>query len=241
MDNGYSPWLSALTATLEISAGIWALRSPGRLPLRRLVALLQFVLAGYQLAEIFICAHPERLLLARLAFVDVVWLPPLALSLLALLAGAGSGVRTAVRAAWAFAAGLAVWMAVDPSFVVGTVCQTVLATYEHGTPFHHAFGGFYELCLGAIVFGGATAMSRVEDPLDRAHIADLQMGVLGFMVPAMLTQIIWKGLDPSLPSIMCHYALLLAVMLVRVTRREALAQREHGARPIPARSQLDCS
>lgn len=227
MDNGYSPWLSALTATIEIAAGIWALRSPGRRRVRIPVALLQFVLAGYQLAEIFICANPERTFLARLAFVDVVWLPPLALTLLVGLAQPGRGVRTAVKGAWGVAAGLAVWMAVDPSFVVGTVCQAVLATYEHGTPFHHAFGGFYELSLGAIVFGGAMAMARVEDRVDRAHIADLQMGVIGFMVPAMLTQIIWKGLDPSLPSIMCHYALILALLLMRLTRREARAATGH--------------
>jgi hypothetical protein len=225
MDNGYSPWLSALTATIEIAAGVWALRSPGRRRVRIPVALLQFVLAGYQVAEIFICAAPERTTLARLAFVDVVWLPPLALTLLVGLADAGRLARGAVKGAWAIAGGLAVWMAVDPSFVVGTVCQAVLATYQHGTPFHHAFGGFYELCLGAIVFGGAAAMARVDDRVDRAHIADLQMGVLGFMVPAMLTQIIWKGLDPSLPSIMCHYALVLALLLVRITRREARAAR----------------
>lgn len=235
MFNGYSPALSLLTAAIEVAAGVWALRSPGRRSVRWPIAALQFVLAGYQLAEVFICSNPQDTLLARLAFVDVVWLPPIALTLLLTLSKGGPLARTAVRGAWGAAAGLAVWMAVDQSFVVGTVCQAVLATYEHGTPFHHLFGGFYELALGGIVFGGAFAMARVDDAVDRAHIADLQVGVLGFMVPAMLTQIIWKDLDPSLPSIMCHYALFLAVMLMRTTRREARAHRAAGHRAMAAR------
>jgi hypothetical protein len=224
MVNGYSPILSLVTAAVEVAAGVWALRSPGRAAVRWPVAALQFVLAGYQLAEVFICAHPEDTLLARLAFVDVVWLPPMALTLLLTLSGGAGLARVGVRTAWGAAAGLAAWMAVDRSFVVGTVCQVVLATYEHGTPFHHLFGAFYELCLGGIVFGAAFALPRVADAIDRAHISDLQIGVLSFMVPAMLTQIVWDELDPSLPSIMCHYALLFAIMLIRMTRREARAR-----------------
>jgi hypothetical protein len=45
-------------------------------------------------------------------------------------------------------------------------------------------------------------------------------------MPAFITQIIWRDLDPSLPSLMCHYAIILAIFLVRASLRE---QRESSA------------
>lgn len=224
MDNGYSPWLSLGTGLFEIIAAVWILRGTGRMGTRWRVSALLTVLAGYQFAEIFICNNPSNQFLARLAFADVVWLPPIGLSLVRYWSGAKANwTRVAEGLTWAGAGALSIWMLLDTSFVVGTVCQAVLATYEHGTPFHHLFGGYYELVLCAMIFGAAVGMSKQSNAVDRAHLADLQMGVVGFVIPAMLTQIVWKGLDPSLPSIMCHYALILAILLTRAGRREQRA------------------
>ncbi len=116
---------------------------------------------------------------------------------------------------------LCVWVLVDPTFVSGTVCSTVLATFRHDAQlFHYAYGGFYEMGLLALMLSGTVVMKRVESPLARHHAADLQMGTILFVVPAFITQLIWRDLDPSLPSLMCHYALILALFLVRAALRE---------------------
>jgi hypothetical protein len=219
--NGYSPTLSILTAALEIGLAIWAFRSPGRQDILRTTGLLLLVLAGYQVAEVFICAEPSRRFLAALAFVDIVWLPPLGLWLLVLCTGTQKqGLIRLTQSTFVMAGLLATWVLVDDSFVVGTVCQTVLATYEHGTPFHHVYGVFYELSLGAMIVGAMLGAVKLDDKIARAHCADLQLGVLAFMIPALFTQVFWKGLDPSLPSIMCHYAIILALLLGRLVARE---------------------
>lgn len=216
------PWLSLATAAFEIGAAVWVLRGPGRTAVVRLTALLLVVLAGYQLAEVWVCADPDALVRARLAFCDIVWLPTIGLSLLCAYRGGPSDrVRWLLRACYAYCGVLCVWVLVDPSFVSGTVCSTILATFSHdATLFHIAYGAFYEAGLLALLLGAAVVMRGCEDPVQRAQVADLQMGTLAFVVPAFLTQIVWKTLDPALPSLMCHYALLLAVFLVRATLRE---------------------
>ena len=222
LENGYSPLLSLFTAAFELGAAAWVLRLGLETRMRNLLIGLFVILAGYQLAEIWVCNAPEDAFRARVAFCDVTWLPVLGLELVALVAGLKSAFwKGVLRFQWVLAAGLCVWMMVDQSFVIGTVCSTVVATYLHGTPFHNVFGGWYETLMFAIVIGAGVGMVRSESPKVRATLLDFQIGILGFTIPAFLAQLIFKKLDPSLPSLMCHFALILAVFMVRIARRES--------------------
>lgn len=221
--NGYSPLLSLLTGLFEVGVAVWALTGPGRIAVLRPVAALLVCLAGYQFLEILVCNDPEAILFARLGFIDVVWLPPLGLWLVAVfhaLDGRASvWPRRIALATFAIASGLSVWIAVDRTFVATTVCDVVIASYKHGSDWHHLYGALYELGLGGIVFGGIWQSANLDDPVLRRHAGELAAGTAAFMVLAMLTQIVGK-LDPSLPSLMCHYALILAVLLASTVRRE---------------------
>lgn len=222
LENGYSPLLSLLTAAFELGAAVWVLRLGIDKTVRNLLVGLFVVLAGYQLAEIWVCAATDDPFRARLAFSDVTWLPVLGLQLIAVMAGLKSALwRNLLRAQWVFAGGLCVWMMTDQSFVIGTVCSTVVASYMHDTPFHHVFGAWYETLMFAIVVGAGVGMVRSQSERVRANLLDFQIGILGFTIPAFLAQLIFKDLDPSLPSLMCHFALVLAIFMVRIARREA--------------------
>ncbi len=194
----------------------------------RPLALLLFVLAGYQLIEVMACHQTTVPTWARLGYVDVVWLPPISLWLLLQYIQPASALpRRLVQFSFAFAAGLSVLVFVDPAFVTGTVCQAVIATFGHTSPWYNLYGGFYEVGLFGIVFGGIHALVTLRDPIDRAHTADLVMGTAAFMILAYLTQVAaHKLIEPSLPSLMCHYALVLAILLRRSLRREQAA---HGS------------
>ncbi len=222
MFNGYSPVLS-----LVLGAAVWVLRQPGRTHVLRQISLLLVVLAGYQLCEVWVCAKPEHLFRSRLAFCDIVWLPCLGLSLLLTYAGnAPKWAKRAVQGCFIYAAAMCVMVFLDKDFVVSTVCKAMLATFYHGTLFEHVYGVFYELALCAILVGAAVAMTRLTDTTARKHIADLQIGLLGFIIAGFLTQIVWVDLDISIPSLMCHYAIVLAIFLVRTTLRERQAYPE---------------
>ena len=222
LENGYSPLLSLFTAAFELGAAAWVLRLGLDAKVRNLLVGLFVILAGYQLAEIWVCNAPEDAFRARVAFCDVTWLPVLGLELVAVFAGLKSALwKGVLRFQWAFALGLCAWMMLDQSFVIGTVCSTVVATYLHGTPFHNVFGGWYESLMFAIVIGAGVGMVRSDSVRTRANLLDFQIGILGFTIPAFLAQLILKKLDPSLPSLMCHFALILAVFMVRIAWRES--------------------
>ena len=222
MENGYLPWLSLATAAFEIAAAIWVLSGPGRRPIVRWKALLLVVLAAYQLAEIVVCADPGHVLRSQLAFCIIIWLPSISVTLLFEYHGKVVGwPRLLLRASYVYCAGICVWVLTHPGLFTGTVCSTVLATYHHDAMgFQLAFGLFYQVGMFTMLLAPIVVMRRSGDAVTRGHAADIQMGAIGYIVPALLTQYFWKTLDPSLPSLMCHYAVILALFLVRASVRE---------------------
>jgi len=222
MENGYMPWLSLATAAFESGAMGWVLRGPGRREIVGLTAMLLAILAGYQLTEVWVCSHPEQLLRSKVAMCVIVWLPSVGLSLMGQCGGGVAGwARVLLRLCYVCCGALCVWVLLDQTLLTGTACSAVLATFHlDAEPLQYIYGGFYQAGLVALMLGGAVVMRGCDDPVRRAHVADLQMGVIAFVVPAFLTQFAWKSLDPSLPSLMCHYALLLAIFLLRLSLRE---------------------
>lgn len=220
----YSPNLSLATAVFELGAAAWALNSPGRPAVLRTTAAILIFLAGYQLLEVLVCGQPGESLWPRLAYADVIWLPALGCSLVVRLARPRSPHwRTASQVGLVVAGGFALWVFVDPLFVTGSVCQAVIAAYTNPSSAYELYGAAYHIGLGGMMFGGVAAMTHVADPVDRAHLGDVVMGTVGFVVPSLLTQVLVPEAVDAMPSVMCHYALVLGVLLARLVARERRA------------------
>jgi hypothetical protein len=227
----YSPLLALVTGLSEIGAGLWVLfsRSPGRRRILLPVGLIFLLLAGYQFSEIAVCARPERKFLTQLAFLDITWLPPLGLWLGAQIgAGRVRWLRTIALVDMALALGLSIWILADPNGITRSVCQVVIARYFPTGIFELAYGLFYEGSLLFMIFAGSAAMAALDDPVDRRHWANLQTGTLGFMLPALAVALLAPEPEGLLPSVMCHFAIVLAVSLY------FLALRERRTRTVPS-------
>jgi len=219
--NGYSPALSIATAACELAAAAWALRGPGRREILRPVAAILVFLAGYQLIEVFVCARPDQVFWARAAFADVVWLPPLGWLVLLRLAPPRRRVwRYVTAGAFAIAGFFSIWVFADPTFVTGSVCQAVFASYTHPTLMLEAYGAFYHVGLWGMIGGGIAALTALEAKRERAHVADFLYGTVAFVVLALTTEVVYAPARDATPSIMCHYALFLALFLTRLVARE---------------------
>lgn len=226
-DNGYSPVLSALTAAFELGVAGWALTGPGRKDILRPIAVLCSLLAGYQVLEIVVCSNPAATGWARLGFLDVLWLPPTGLWLLSRYQPSARLGRLGAQASFFIAGALAVWVATSEQFVSGTVCQSVFATYFHNVPGSALYGGTYSLGCLILICWGMWQAANLADPILRKHAAEMALGNAAFMLLALLTQVAIPSLDLSQPSLMCHYALILAMLLSQTVRREkALARGE---------------
>jgi len=218
---GYSPLLAVLTGVFETAAAFFAFLSPGRKRILNPVALLLLLLAGYQFAEAAVCADPENLLLSRLAFFDITWLPPVGLWLLGQLAlPERKGWRFVAAGYFAAGAALVVWILVDPAVITKSVCQLVIARFWHPAPFETAYGIFYQFGLLLIIGGAAAGLVKSPHRVSRAHLFNLQLGLLGFVLPSLYLWGVLREPAGILPSVMCHFALILAVCLAAIVLRE---------------------
>jgi len=228
----YSPGLALLTGIVEAGTAVWIFLSgtPGRKRILQPIGLILLLLAGYQFAEVTVCFRPENLLYSRLAFLDITWLPPLGLWLCAEMAFPKQ--RWLKAAAWAdiaLALGLSIWIFADPGAITKSVCMTVIASYSHAGTFEIAYGLFYQSSLVLTVFGAAAGMASIEDAVRRKHLANLQTGILGFLFPALAVRIVLAEPEGLLPSVMCHFAVVLAVSLFFAARREKRAARNEAS------------
>ncbi len=232
----YSPVLALATALFEVVVAVWALRGPGDRGIVRTTAAILVLLAGYQVTEVAICANMDAPgVLPRLAFLDVTWLPPLGLVLVAQLHRPRSRLfHAASRTMLAAALAMAAWIALDRSFATASVCSAVYARYTHAMPRFTVYAGFYWIgLLGMAVSSGYGARAGA-DPHRRRLLTQVLLGTLGFVVPSIATSWFVPAARAALPSVMCHFALILAVFLARMI---ALERRQTGRAesPTPAR------
>lgn len=217
----YSPLLAVVTGILEFAAAVFTLRSPGRKRILLPTALILLLLAGYQFAEVAVCSSPETSLFSRLAYFDITWLPPLSLLLLAGLVAPRSKGLTLLYAPWLVAAVLfAGWIFIGGGGPDKSVCEMVIARYSSPRPFEVAYGLYFQSGLAVLLFGATAALGGASDPVLRKHLAGLQAGALGFILPSLAVRIAFRETEGTLPSVMCHFAIVLALFLFLIVLRE---------------------
>ena len=219
----YSPTLAVGTAAFEIIAAGWAFalaRSKGRggrsVPLT--TGLILLLLAGYQLTEVAICSNVGTAgFLPRLAFIIVTWLPALGLLLVAQIQ------RPRLRAFYGFAigmlalsAGIVVWISLDSSFASASVCSAVYARYAHAQPRFQLYAAYYWVgLLGMILLSGYGLRASTDSNRRQLH-GHVLLGTLGFILPSIAVSYFVPETRYALPSVLCHFALILAMFLTHM-------------------------
>lgn len=214
----YSPILSIATALFEIIAAIWALMGAGRKKIIYTSSTLLLLLAVYQILEVIICTAPQSsIFFSRLAFIVIAWLPPVAILLIALL------FPTKTKAIYWFtgltftiALLISIWLLIDKSFVTGSVCSIIFARYSNPMPQYIIYAGFYHLGMLGMLFLSAHGVIICKDHKQRLLLGQMLMGSLAFIIPSLITVIAVPYTKGALPSVMCHYALLLAIFITRL-------------------------
>jgi hypothetical protein len=165
-------------------------------------------------------------LLPRLAFIVVAWLPPTGLLLVAQLYP--TRTQTVHRYAFAmylFCLALVAGITVQKTFVSESVCMIVFARYTNPTPLYRLYGIFYQTGLFSMLLLSAYGVTVCDDHRQRLLLGQVLLGSIAFIFPSLATVAVFPIADNALPSIMCHFALLLALFLIRllvIERRTAL-------------------
>ena len=187
--------------------------------LTRLVALAVAALAVFQICEYRVCAGfgPDDVAWSRLGYIAITLLPPLGLHIMHLLAGKPG--RRLVLTAYATMTAFVVYFLVYSEAFVGYQCTGNYVIYQIGDRPASAYGIYYYgwlfTAMGLGIKWASQALKRGKSDRSKLHtIRALIVGYLVFLVPTALVNSINPESRRGIPSIMCGFAILFALILV---------------------------
>lgn len=212
----YSPTLAIITALFEITIALWALlQKKGRATVIRTTSIILLFLAAYQILEVLICANTHHsIILSRIAFMTVTWLPPAGLLLISPISPQLKRWYVITISILALAVNLMIlW---DPDFVEQSACSVVFALFKTHKLKNLIFCGYYWLGLLSMI--GFSYSGRKNNPSQHDAKLTLQIfiGTISFIVPSIVVSLSFPRLAGGLASILCHFAILLALFLMRL-------------------------
>ena len=210
----FSPPIMIATFLIEIMLAIHTLVYYKLSAVTRLAAGILICLGLFQLAEYNICEGSfgfDGLAWARLGFVSITLLPPMGLHLATKLAGTKQ--RSLVAGSYALGAAFASYFMFVGHGLSSPACTGNYVIFEIA----QGAGGLYTLYYyGLLAIAVSYAWHRsslVTAPHKARALKALAIGYLAFMVPTTAANIMNPDTIRAIPSIMCGFAVLLAIIL----------------------------
>lgn len=207
----FSPTVMLATFLFEIGAALYiAWRYKWSSSTRLVIAILT-CLAVFQAAEYIICGG-GGMKWAQIGFVAITLLPPLGFHLAHTLAG--KTMSYVVYAAYATSAVFIVLFGFMSHSLTSQTCTGNYVIFEFApgvTPFYSVY--YY----GWLLLGTIVSYRWAKSAKDKARSKALQAlmaGYLLFMLPTTLANLVDPMTIRAIPSVMCGFAVLLAVVLV---------------------------
>lgn len=203
--------------------------------LTRLAVTTLIMLATFQLAEYFVCTGygPRAEQWSRLGFVTITTLPPLGIHILHRLAGKPG--RKLIAGAYLSMAGfIGLFLSYQTAFI-GHACTGNYVIFQIGDSVAGLYGLYYYgwlftgMALGIrwaneLQAKGQTTRAKLE------AVRGLIIGYLVFLVPTAVSNTVNPSTRRGIPSIMCGFAVLFALILVLyILPRAGIPQRSAKA------------
>ena len=169
-----------------------------------LLGLLQL----YQLSEWLICIGVDENITGRIAYVIITFLPPLGYFLSTRI------VQWKFPDYWigfAAATAFSLYYLITPNSVDLIDCNPLYAVYQYDLALY--YGIYYIGILAYSILFLLAHMIWRREKIERRLSILLLVGYLSFLVPMYLMVLIDSSFITTITSIMCKYALLLAVTL----------------------------
>ncbi len=216
--NCFSPPVMVATLIIETALAAYTVWRYKMTVFSRLVTVTLLTLAAFQLSEYFVCTgygfRAEQW--SRIGFIMITILPPLGIHILHVLAG--KPARRLVYATYATMAGyITVFLFYHTAFI-GHQCTGNYVIFQLG----QRVGGFYYLYYFGWLFAGiALAVAwlnelQVKGKQFKAKYEAVQAMILGylvFLVPTALANAVQPETRRAIPSIMCGFAVVFALLL----------------------------
>ncbi len=216
--NCFSPPVMIATIVIEVSLALYTLWRYKMSPTIRLVIITLLALATFQLAEYFVCTnsigHPIGW--SRFGFAAITLLPPLGLHLMHRLAD--KPVRRLVSTAYFTTACFVLFFLLFPNVFDSYQCTGNYVIFRLRA---HAGGLYWLYYFGWIITSvvlGVRWGNQLSKLGKKAHrqlqaVQALIIGWFIFIVPTAIANVVNPASRQGIPSIMCGFAVLLALIL----------------------------
>jgi membrane protein YdbS with pleckstrin-like domain len=215
----FSPPVMIATFTVEMAMAFYAIMRYKLNTVARLGVALLFFLALFQVSEYNVCSGSgaAATLWSRIGYVAITLLPPLGLHLVHVLAGKPR--RRLVIFAYVTMVGYIVYFLAIPSAFRSYQCTGNYVIFQLGERASIMYGYYYYgWLLAAVSFAvrwlGELQHQKAPEALRRRNtIRALIVGYLVFLVPTGIANSIDPVTRRGIPSIMCGFAVLFALIL----------------------------
>jgi hypothetical protein len=201
------------TFAIEITLAVYVLWRYKLDEISRLVVAILFFLAVFQLAEYMVCGGlgADGLTWSRIGYVAITILPPLGLHLAVKLAN--KRLPWLLWLAYGSAAAFVAFFALAPNSITGNVCQGNYVIFDVAPGSSWLYGLYYYGWLITSVWLSWQWAKSAGKKAARA-LSGLVVGYLAFLLPTTTVNLIEPSTLIGIPSIMCGFAVLLAITLV---------------------------
>ncbi len=210
----FSPPVMMATFLIEIALAVYISWRYTLSAVTRLAVAILFFLAIFQLAEYNVCEGSfgiDSLNWARLGYIAITMLPPLGFHLATRIAGAEK--TGLVTAAYVSAIAFAGFFAFSGQGITSQACLGNYVIFSTAPGVSALYSAYY---YGWLIVGTVYAFSMakvVSKPGHAAALRALAVGYLAFILPTTTVNVIDPSTISGIPSIMCGFAVILAILL----------------------------
>ena len=215
------PYLSILTALTEIIFILLSInKKNGRKNVFYSAIGIIFFLMAYQITETLVCMDFGAFL-SKLAFAFIVWLPALGLILISSLLGKNykkTAILSKIFLIFAFVNVALIFF--GKNFVTDHVCEVVWAKYTNSNFSYIIYSIYYEVGIFLMIGFSVYGIINSDDKKKRLMLGYVLWGTLAFVIPALFSVVVVRSLSGALPSVMCHFAIILAIFMYKLLQVE---------------------
>lgn len=208
----FSPPVMLATFIIEIGLAMYLLWRYKLDRVTRIAVAMLVFLGTFQLAEYMVCGGLGMSAdsWARLGYASITILPPLGINLVYALAGKSN--RLVTGAAYAISAGFMGYFLFATDVFSGSSCLGNYVIFELGTTAAQMYTIYY---YGLLLIGIGLALQFAGDVSARRKRALMAFvaGYVLFMLPTTVVNTIDPSTISGIPSIMCGFAVILALII----------------------------
>ena len=212
----FSPFVMASTFVIEVVSAVWVLFRYKQTPAARLIVALLLMLALFQLAEYMVCEGAfgiSSLDWARIGYVAITALPALGIHLAMTIAGRPN--KYVIGAGYVVASLFAGFFLLGGEWgVQNDVCMGNYVIFEMAREVVYIYALYYYTWLVLGMIYAYHIGRQLHNKKQKRALTALSIGYFSFIFPTTLVNIINPETLAAIPSIMCGFAVLLAIILV---------------------------